>query len=191
MRPGDWTCPICNGHIYASKQFCCKCKVNKHGTKATTTDNCNDWNCRKCGDLQFANRTKCRQCNEPRFDMTTLHNVSNSRIRPGDWLCPKCGDHQFANNVTCRRCYTQNPNLSTQTITCVNNLTSITEPSNTETINDDCVVCMDNKKCMLLLHANGTEGHLCCCQHCAAVLISNGDCCPMCRSSVSQAIKVY
>jgi len=190
MRPGDWNCPKCNGHIFKSKQFCYKCKVDKHGKQSFSLST-GDWNCSKCGDHQFARNQQCRMCKTPRdksdksdksYNQNSSSVTSNVAVRPGDWLCPKCGDHQFANNVNCRKCYTQNPNLSTQTITSVDNVNSD---------DNSCSICLDKPKCMLLLHENQEEGHMCCCQDCADKLIQLGQSCPMCRQPVKQAIKVY
>ena len=29
MRPGDWTCPSCNSHVFASKRECYLCQTSK------------------------------------------------------------------------------------------------------------------------------------------------------------------
>lgn len=73
-----------------------------------------DWNCPKCGDLQFARNTQCRQCGEPKADggggsgggggAGGAGGGKNFESRDGDWNCPQCGDLQFAFRDSCRRC---------------------------------------------------------------------------------------
>jgi len=56
-----------------------------------------DWVC-SCGDLNFAIRTSCRKCANPK-------NSSGSvQVRPGDWSCPVCNHLNFARNQCCRNC---------------------------------------------------------------------------------------
>eukprot|EP00434_Breviolum_minutum_P001208 symbB.v1.2.001057.t1/scaffold33.1/size517934/9 len=80
-----------------------------------------DWNCKACGDLQFARNTKCRRCGAPKPSQEELDAAgpptkphSNMApdgrpMRPGDWACPNCGDHNFARNTQCRKCGTPRP----------------------------------------------------------------------------------
>mmetsp|Transcript_84012 Transcript_84012/g.133158 ORF Transcript_84012/g.133158 Transcript_84012/m.133158 type:complete len:406 (+) Transcript_84012:86-1303(+) len=72
-----------------------------------------DWNCKACGDLQFARNTKCRRCGAEKPSEAELAaagpvrtNVSpdGRPMRPGDWICPICADHVFAKNEQCRKC---------------------------------------------------------------------------------------
>lgn len=72
-----------------------------------------DWNCKACGDLQFARNTKCRRCGAEKPSEAELAaagpvraNVSpdGRPMRPGDWICPICSDHVFAKNAQCRKC---------------------------------------------------------------------------------------
>eukprot|EP00434_Breviolum_minutum_P001210 symbB.v1.2.001058.t2/scaffold33.1/size517934/10 len=77
-----------------------------------------DWNCKACGDLQFARNTKCRRCGAPKPSQEELDAAPPAQVkmapngrpmRPGDWLCPNCGDHNFARNPQCRKCGTPKP----------------------------------------------------------------------------------
>mmetsp|Transcript_76271 Transcript_76271/g.93662 ORF Transcript_76271/g.93662 Transcript_76271/m.93662 type:complete len:355 (-) Transcript_76271:197-1261(-) len=72
-----------------------------------------DWNCKACGDLQFARNTKCRRCGAEKPSEAELAAAPPARpnvapdgrpMRPGDWMCPICGDHVFARNSQCRKC---------------------------------------------------------------------------------------
>lgn len=83
-----------------------------------------DWNCKSCGDLQFARNSKCRRCGADKPSdaeiaaqataaaaAATLGLSKNGlQMRPGDWICPSCGDHVFAKNANCRKCGTARPN---------------------------------------------------------------------------------
>eukprot|EP00927_Polykrikos_kofoidii_P036391 TRINITY_DN3072_c0_g1_i1.p1 TRINITY_DN3072_c0_g1~~TRINITY_DN3072_c0_g1_i1.p1 ORF type:complete len:869 (+),score=121.65 TRINITY_DN3072_c0_g1_i1:81-2609(+) len=82
-----------------------------------------DWNCRVCGDLQFARNTECRRCRTPkpqhggggsggRAESCATVPGTNLPMKEGDWLCPACGDLQFARNQSCRRCAAPNPALA-------------------------------------------------------------------------------
>eukprot|EP00438_Fugacium_kawagutii_P002379 Skav201008 [mRNA] locus=scaffold991:271039:287091:- [translate_table: standard] len=77
-----------------------------------------DWNCKACGDLQFARNTKCRRCGADKPSEEELANAPPVRynvapdgrpMRPGDWICTNCGDHNFAKNAQCRKCGTAKP----------------------------------------------------------------------------------
>jgi len=77
-----------------------------------------DWNCKACGDLQFARNTKCRRCGADKPSQEELDAAPPAQIkmapngrpmRPGDWLCPGCSDHNFARNPQCRKCGTPKP----------------------------------------------------------------------------------
>jgi hypothetical protein len=63
----------------------------------------------------------------------------------------------------------------------------------TTILNDDnmCSICFINNKNTLLLHSNGNEGHLCCCEDCGKLLIQNSKICPVCRTPITHAIRAF
>ncbi|CAE6945473.1 RANBP2 [Symbiodinium natans] len=83
-----------------------------------------DWNCKSCGDLQFARNSKCRRCGADKPSEAEIAaqatataaaatlglSSSGLQMRPGDWICTACGDHVFAKNTSCRKCGTPRPN---------------------------------------------------------------------------------
>jgi len=73
-----------------------------------------DWDCPKCGDMQFARNVSCKQCGQsnPKQARTSSGIGSNDNMKQGDWNCPSCGDHQFAKNAKCRQCGTAKPSVS-------------------------------------------------------------------------------
>jgi predicted RNA-binding Zn-ribbon protein involved in translation (DUF1610 family) len=64
-----------------------------------------DWDCKSCGDTQFARNKECRQCGAA-APKAGGPNTSSSSKKAGDWDCSKCGDLQFARNAKCRQCGT-------------------------------------------------------------------------------------
>lgn len=63
MRPGDWVCPGCANHNYASREACNKCKRSKN-TPPNFRDG--DWMCPKCNNHNFASKAVCNKCQEPK-----------------------------------------------------------------------------------------------------------------------------
>lgn len=127
MRPGDWCCPQCNAHNFASKTACFKCFVpkmphmhapigfgappghvggkggamgGKGGMVGEKREG--DWTCHACGNNNYASRTEaCNRCGLPK----TVY-VSKSGMRPGDWICPSCHNHNWADRTSCMKCQT-------------------------------------------------------------------------------------
>jgi len=130
MRPGDWICPKCAEHNYASKTACRRCATPKpfggniHGApvaplaRGNKTPMPGDWYCPTCSDLQFARNLSCRKCGTskppPGSDDACgarsfgggagMGMVNGRAVKPGDWVCANCKDLQFARNTRCRRC---------------------------------------------------------------------------------------
>eukprot|EP00929_Paragymnodinium_shiwhaense_P086449 TRINITY_DN4696_c0_g1_i1.p1 TRINITY_DN4696_c0_g1~~TRINITY_DN4696_c0_g1_i1.p1 ORF type:complete len:612 (-),score=98.74 TRINITY_DN4696_c0_g1_i1:372-2207(-) len=72
-----------------------------------------DWECPRCGDLQFARNSECRKCGEPAPADRDSSRVGGAPMpaagRPGDWNCPNCADLVFASKAQCRKCGTPKP----------------------------------------------------------------------------------
>ena len=83
VRPGDWSCPECGVLVYASRSECFKCKVRvacapafvdcqltqhpqapRGESAAMEGGRPQDWPCPGCKFMNFASRTKCRQCGQ-------------------------------------------------------------------------------------------------------------------------------
>lgn len=62
-----------------------------------------DWDCPKCTNLNFAFRTHCHKCREPRPGYEGQEEADTRPKRPGDWDCA-CGANNFAFRTSCMRC---------------------------------------------------------------------------------------
>jgi len=60
MKEGDWMCPSCGNHNFASRVACNKCQVIRQGMKE------GDWICKGCKNHNFASRQECNKCKNPR-----------------------------------------------------------------------------------------------------------------------------
>jgi len=109
VRPGDWRCPNCNDHQFASRTVCRKCGTAKPGVELTG---------HPLHPQGFANPfgQPIQQFHHQPF--VPLH-VGGSggglmgngavNVRPGDWHCPVCSDLNFASRKVCRKCQAPSP----------------------------------------------------------------------------------
>eukprot|EP00756_Hemistasia_phaeocysticola_P016680 Hpha_TRINITY_DN15494_c2_g7::TRINITY_DN15494_c2_g7_i1::g.177206::m.177206 len=75
-----------------------------------------DWDCGKCGSLNFANRHQCYKCDAGRpakerqdsGGKKVARNASGAKAS-GDWVCDACGNHNFAVRDQCRKCNGKRP----------------------------------------------------------------------------------
>lgn len=70
-RPGDWICPACNNHNYASRESCNKCGGPKPATSNLASFGVSgfrqgDWMCPACNNHNYASKMSCNKCGEPR-----------------------------------------------------------------------------------------------------------------------------
>merc|ERR1711865_494733 len=141
-RPGDWNCSQCSNHNFAYRVECNKCKAPKDnatqelqpppGQQAYNQQGGgqqggypNDWLCGSCGNDNFARRTECNKCKQPRDPNSKLveppsqqggygqqqggygHQGYGGGVQtqyPNDWLCSSCGNDNFARRTECNRC---------------------------------------------------------------------------------------
>jgi predicted RNA-binding Zn-ribbon protein involved in translation (DUF1610 family) len=128
IREGDWNCPNCNNHNYATRASCRKCNAprppeagppaphrNRGGGQQQQLQqgkNPNDWNCPNCGDLNYASRNECRKCGTAKpYDPNRDQQSHQKRpvMKPGDWICPNCQDMNYSTRNSCRKCGTGKP----------------------------------------------------------------------------------
>lgn len=60
MKSGDWICPECGNHNFASRVNCNKCQALREGMRE------GDWVCRSCKNHNFARHQNCNKCKAPR-----------------------------------------------------------------------------------------------------------------------------
>eukprot|EP00667_Euglena_gracilis_P017250 EG_transcript_18157 len=135
-RPGDWKCPQCANHNYASRIVCNRC----HGPRQVEGDTTaqpvrgngtarpspGDWYCPNpaCCNLNYASRLVCNRCKTPPASAALylqqaavmwglgvqLPMLQGSR--PGDWLCMTCQNHNYASRTVCNRCQAAKPEVA-------------------------------------------------------------------------------
>ncbi|KAK9824281.1 hypothetical protein WJX72_009155 [[Myrmecia] bisecta] len=89
MRPGDWACPACNAHNFASRSNCFKCDEPR------------------ADGYVPAPRASFSADRGDRRDRSFRRERGSDRqdnFRPGDWPCGQCGAHNFARNTECFKC---------------------------------------------------------------------------------------
>ena len=86
-RPGDWTCPGCHAHNFASRSVCFKCKNAKAGGSGGGG-----------GSVHGADSFGGGKAPEP------AGGPSAGNFRPGDWICTGCRAHNFASRSACFKC---------------------------------------------------------------------------------------
>lgn len=78
VRPGDWACPACGNHNYASRTACNRCKAPRGAPGAAAAPMAGgsgsvmrpgDWACPLCGNHNYASRTECNRCKAPKTSM--------------------------------------------------------------------------------------------------------------------------
>jgi len=131
-RPGDWNCDECGYLNFARRTECNSnnCKAPRPegvggsssrvepssrgpgGWGKSGVERGGDWSCGKCAFRNFARRTECKECGEPRDESTRGHTSAqrynpyeqpNNRERPGDWVCQECNMNNFARRDVCHR----------------------------------------------------------------------------------------
>jgi hypothetical protein len=87
FRPGDWTCPSCTAHVFASRSACFKCGDSRP-----------DGDEGEAGAYDGARKAFPEE-------------MSGRRGRPGDWTCPSCTAHVFASKSACFKCGAEKPGI--------------------------------------------------------------------------------
>jgi predicted nucleic-acid-binding Zn-ribbon protein/rRNA processing protein Gar1 len=86
MKPGDWMCPKCKNHNYASKNFCNRSSCDEKKPQGNNNNN------------------SYRDNNRGRNDNNRGRNSDDEpNMKPGDWMCPKCKNHNYASKNFCNR----------------------------------------------------------------------------------------
>ncbi|XP_073041209.1 ranBP2-type zinc finger protein At1g67325 [Primulina eburnea] len=64
-----------------------------------------DWECNGCRNRNYAFRSFCNRCKQPRLLVDTK-TPSDSKWLPriGDWICTGCTNNNYASRVNCKKC---------------------------------------------------------------------------------------
>jgi len=104
-RVGDWLCPKCRNHNYASREVC-----NSPTCQQRKIDSMR-WVCPSCQNDNFPEREVCNipDCQTPKPANPQLVNdkseiAGKKRSKPGDpdnWICALCGNENFPTRTVC------------------------------------------------------------------------------------------
>lgn len=93
-RPGDWLCPACNNHNYASRTACNKCQANKPPNPAAPAP---------------VPQNPYEALFSAAYTLPQAGGGAGGKMRPGDWMCTGCSNHNYASRQKCNRCQTDRP----------------------------------------------------------------------------------
>ncbi|XP_057469996.1 RNA-binding protein involved in heterochromatin assembly dri1-like [Actinidia eriantha] len=64
-----------------------------------------DWECSGCGNRNYAFRTYCNRCKQPRILVDTKTPADSKWLpRIGDWICAGCTNNNYASREKCKKC---------------------------------------------------------------------------------------
>ncbi|GAB2279433.1 hypothetical protein Dimus_014073 [Dionaea muscipula] len=64
-----------------------------------------DWECISCKNRNYAFRTFCNRCKQPRLLVDTKFSPDSKWIpRIGDWICTGCTNNNYASREKCKKC---------------------------------------------------------------------------------------
>lgn len=98
FKDGDWMCPECGNHNYASRSSCNKCQAPKAESSPPPP--------RGYGPSRGIAPSRAAPYQPP---MAPPPSSSGGNMRAGDWVCSSCGNHNYASRTTCNKC--GGPNL--------------------------------------------------------------------------------
>eukprot|EP00930_Biecheleria_cincta_P084028 TRINITY_DN73526_c0_g1_i1.p1 TRINITY_DN73526_c0_g1~~TRINITY_DN73526_c0_g1_i1.p1 ORF type:complete len:341 (+),score=42.21 TRINITY_DN73526_c0_g1_i1:49-1023(+) len=113
FREGDWTCPECGNHNFASRESCNRCGEHKapparYGAPARPTSARPSPYDRP---PQHAARPSPYDRSSPRGPPLLAARApmpsqgkGGKAMRDGDWICSGCSNHNFASRENCNRC---------------------------------------------------------------------------------------
>eukprot|EP01018_Ginkgo_biloba_P016742 Gb_05871 [translate_table: standard] len=64
-----------------------------------------DWKCEGCGNRNYAFRSFCNRCKQPRLLMDSKTPPDSKWLpRIGDWICAGCSNNNYASREKCKKC---------------------------------------------------------------------------------------
>jgi len=89
MREGDWICPQCSNHNFATRGQCNRCQAPKPVEMSMAAL-----------PVTAAAMAASPYATPP---------MAPGGMREGDWLCPSCGNHNFSQRMVCNKCQAPRP----------------------------------------------------------------------------------
>eukprot|EP00927_Polykrikos_kofoidii_P065698 TRINITY_DN61431_c0_g1_i1.p1 TRINITY_DN61431_c0_g1~~TRINITY_DN61431_c0_g1_i1.p1 ORF type:complete len:241 (+),score=18.33 TRINITY_DN61431_c0_g1_i1:79-801(+) len=88
MREGDWTCPSCSNHNYASRLACNRCSTPKMMGGG-------------CGGYGMS-KAQANNARASPYGMPVAQPAGQGKA--GDWTCQSCSNNNYAHRMVCNRC---------------------------------------------------------------------------------------
>ncbi|CAI9282447.1 unnamed protein product [Lactuca saligna] len=64
-----------------------------------------DWECNGCGNRNYAFRSFCNRCKQPRLLVDPKSHADSKWLpRIGDWICTGCTNNNYASREKCKKC---------------------------------------------------------------------------------------
>ncbi|KAG0255527.1 hypothetical protein DFQ27_006213 [Actinomortierella ambigua] len=113
FRPGDWSCPSCNSHNFASRYQCMRCGLAKPAHLSSGGPGGPQG-----GSGGGSGGYGSGMGGSGGGGSGGVGGGANAPMKPGDWICPnsQCGYHNFAKRITCARCNTLAPASQTSSV---------------------------------------------------------------------------
>lgn len=95
----EWRCKNCTTNNLESVSVCVKCRLPRGKDRSEVFKE--DWECCRCGAVNFSRRIDCYKCHtkkppiDPKF--------------PDDWICPDCKGVNFSKRTDCYKCRAPKP----------------------------------------------------------------------------------
>ncbi|CAO3618986.1 unnamed protein product [Cunninghamella echinulata] len=118
VRPGDWNCPNCGFHNFASRRHCFKCNAeNLSAPTPSSTPGTPLANGHSTSTPLSISASGSGGGPPHTFSPSTSHHGSSSAhhspspFTPGDWMCPNtnCSFHNYSSRAQCLKCGSYRP----------------------------------------------------------------------------------
>lgn len=112
VRPGDWNCPNCGFHNFASRRHCFKCNAENPSAPTPASGSAPGT---PLANGHSSSTPVSSSGPSHSFSPSTSHHGSAhhppSPFTPGDWMCPNtnCSFHNYSTRAQCLKCGSYRP----------------------------------------------------------------------------------